>query len=260
MERETQEMANEEEEDKPLGTWDDFREGLTEQQVTELDASVHPVRSMLVKLCKLAFALKNLTTKLLPACSDDLSDKIKGAAVWGEHKGVEGYFIFDTSTKTYRQIHYLEDRRLWAFIDYSLNEGQWYMISTVPLTLNIGRIKTRNPSGIDIDPPSDSSPSVPVPTSNLPPTVFPSYAMAQPVQSSANTTLMSGGAGGSSAPSSGGGGAPVPPSGGGGVPSSGGGGAPPGGGGSGGGGGGGAIPPAGVAGPPRTRREPTPSI
>jgi hypothetical protein len=48
--RETQEMDDGEEDDRPLDTWIDFHEGLTEEQVMALDASVQPVRSMLVKV------------------------------------------------------------------------------------------------------------------------------------------------------------------------------------------------------------------
>ncbi|KAH8999741.1 hypothetical protein EDB92DRAFT_1940537 [Lactarius akahatsu] len=157
--------------------------------------------------------------------SDELSDRIKGSAVWAEHNGVEGYFIFDPSTRTYRQIHYLEDRRLWAFIDYSLTEGRWYTIGPVPLTLNTGPLGPPEPTGINIDPSDTPSPSISILTTNLLATAFPSYNMAQLGQASASTTLTSGG----SAP--GGSGAPA-----GGIPTSSGGG---GGGGSGGGGGGG---------------------
>ncbi|KAH9017538.1 hypothetical protein EDB85DRAFT_2155118 [Lactarius pseudohatsudake] len=187
--------------------------------------------------------------------SNDLSDKTKGAAIWTEHNGVEGYFIFDPTTKDYRQIHYLEDKRLWAYIDYSRSDGRWYTISPVPLTLNVGPIKSSNPSGIDVDPPSASSPSLPIPTTNLPASAFPSLVMASHGQTSASagTTLTSGGgtSGGGAAPGgsgsapnppSGGSGAPIPPSGGG--SGSGGGGSGGGGGGSGGGGGGGGGGPA----------------
>ncbi|KAF8261931.1 hypothetical protein EI94DRAFT_1604566, partial [Lactarius quietus] len=67
MEWETQEMNDTDEDDQLLDAWVDFRDGLTEEQVIALDVSIQPVRSMLVKLCKLAFVLKNSTTKLLPA-------------------------------------------------------------------------------------------------------------------------------------------------------------------------------------------------
>jgi hypothetical protein len=51
-ERETQVMNDDEggEDDEPLDGWVDFREGLTAEQVEELDESVKPVRSMLVKV------------------------------------------------------------------------------------------------------------------------------------------------------------------------------------------------------------------
>ena len=85
--------------------------------------------------------------------TDELSDRVKGAAVWAEYNGLEGYFIFDPKTKSYHQIHYLEDRRIWCFIDYSATERRWYTIRPVPLKLNVGPLKSSNPSGIDIDQP-----------------------------------------------------------------------------------------------------------
>ena len=38
------------EDDEPLDGWVDFREGMTAEQLEELDESVKPVRSMLVKV------------------------------------------------------------------------------------------------------------------------------------------------------------------------------------------------------------------
>ncbi|KAI9456118.1 hypothetical protein BJY52DRAFT_1121414 [Lactarius psammicola] len=55
-----------EEDDQPLDTWVDLHKGLTEEEVSELDKSIQPVRSMLTKLRRLAFALKNSMTILLP--------------------------------------------------------------------------------------------------------------------------------------------------------------------------------------------------
>lgn len=49
-ERETRETSDSDEEDQELDTWVNFREGLTEEEVTALDKSVQPVRSMLVKV------------------------------------------------------------------------------------------------------------------------------------------------------------------------------------------------------------------
>ncbi|KAF8266555.1 hypothetical protein EI94DRAFT_1459595, partial [Lactarius quietus] len=46
--------------------WVDFHEVLTVREVKELDASIQPVRTMLVKLRKMAFTLNNSTTLLLP--------------------------------------------------------------------------------------------------------------------------------------------------------------------------------------------------
>jgi hypothetical protein len=39
------------EEDEPLNPWKDFRDGMSDEQIRALDASVQPVRSMLVKVC-----------------------------------------------------------------------------------------------------------------------------------------------------------------------------------------------------------------
>lgn len=46
-ERETRET---EDDDQPLDAWEDYRGGLTEEQIEDLDVSVQPVRSMLVKV------------------------------------------------------------------------------------------------------------------------------------------------------------------------------------------------------------------
>jgi hypothetical protein len=51
-ERETQVMNDDDgEDDEPLNSWVDFREGMTAEQLEELEESVKPVRSMLVKVC-----------------------------------------------------------------------------------------------------------------------------------------------------------------------------------------------------------------
>ena len=50
VEQETQERKDGEEEDLMLDTWVDFHEGLMEEEVTVLDVSVQPVRSMFVKV------------------------------------------------------------------------------------------------------------------------------------------------------------------------------------------------------------------
>ena len=39
------------EEDEPLNPWEDFQDGMSDEQIRALDASVQPVRSMLVKVC-----------------------------------------------------------------------------------------------------------------------------------------------------------------------------------------------------------------
>lgn len=50
VEQETQERKDGEEEDQMLDTWVDFHEGLMEEEVTALDVSIQPVRSMFVKV------------------------------------------------------------------------------------------------------------------------------------------------------------------------------------------------------------------
>jgi hypothetical protein len=47
---ETRDVDDNEQDDQPLDTWVDFHEELTEEQARELDASVQPVRSMLIKV------------------------------------------------------------------------------------------------------------------------------------------------------------------------------------------------------------------
>jgi len=46
------EVNDDDPEDQPLNAWVDFREGLTEEEVEELDKSVQPVRSTLFKVCQ----------------------------------------------------------------------------------------------------------------------------------------------------------------------------------------------------------------
>ncbi|KAH9160938.1 hypothetical protein EDB89DRAFT_2162201 [Lactarius sanguifluus] len=206
--------------------------------------------------------------------TDELSDCIKGAAIWAEINNVEGYYIFNLRKKEYHQIHYLEDRRLWAYIDYSPNERSWYTIGPVPLELNVGPLKSHNPKGIDVDSEPDNSPSVSVPTTTFTPSLFvnpPDLPGSQPTpqsmsqtHASASTTLTSGGPappGSGGAPSGGPSGGAAAPSGGsaapggslmgggasGGSAPGGGGGGAGGGGGGGGGAGGAPIPPVGAA-------------
>ncbi|KAF8270860.1 hypothetical protein EI94DRAFT_1569615 [Lactarius quietus] len=63
---ETEEVGDDEEDNQPLDSWVDLHEGLTEEEVAELDASIQPMQLMLSKLQKMVFALKNSTTILLP--------------------------------------------------------------------------------------------------------------------------------------------------------------------------------------------------
>ncbi len=53
VEQQTREAEKDDdnEEDRPLNAWVDFREALTEEEVVELDRSVQPVRSTLFKVC-----------------------------------------------------------------------------------------------------------------------------------------------------------------------------------------------------------------
>ncbi|KAH9168127.1 hypothetical protein EDB89DRAFT_2074247 [Lactarius sanguifluus] len=123
--------------------------------------------------------------------TDELSDHIKGAAVWAEINNVEGYYIFNPRKKEYHQIHYLEDKRLWAYIDYSPNERSWYTIRPVPLELNVGPLKSHNPKRIDIDSDPDNSPSVSVPTTTFTPSLFvnpPDLSGPQPTPQSMSQT------------------------------------------------------------------------
>jgi hypothetical protein len=52
-EREERQHNDEEDEDEPLCPWEDYREGLREDQREKLDASVQPVKSTLAKVVDL---------------------------------------------------------------------------------------------------------------------------------------------------------------------------------------------------------------
>jgi hypothetical protein len=52
---ETQEMEDEQEEDWALDSWVNFHEGLSKAEHKELDVSIQPVRSILIKVCVAAF-------------------------------------------------------------------------------------------------------------------------------------------------------------------------------------------------------------
>jgi hypothetical protein len=47
---ESQEVEDDDKDDQPLDSWVDFRDGLTKEEVGELDTSIQPVRSMLSKV------------------------------------------------------------------------------------------------------------------------------------------------------------------------------------------------------------------
>jgi uncharacterized protein related to proFAR isomerase len=49
-EQETWESTDEED-DQPLDVWIDFQDGLTDEEIKELEASLQPVKFMLVKVC-----------------------------------------------------------------------------------------------------------------------------------------------------------------------------------------------------------------
>ncbi|KAF8227814.1 hypothetical protein L208DRAFT_1379610 [Tricholoma matsutake] len=72
IDAEEQEMAesrddrDDDEEDENLEDWVDERVTMTVEQLAVLDKAVQPVRLMLVKLCKTAFAIKNSSTIILP--------------------------------------------------------------------------------------------------------------------------------------------------------------------------------------------------
>jgi hypothetical protein len=51
VEQETREIEEDGGEDEPLHTWNNFREGLADDEIRELEESVQPVRLMLVKVC-----------------------------------------------------------------------------------------------------------------------------------------------------------------------------------------------------------------
>ncbi|KIM51313.1 hypothetical protein SCLCIDRAFT_74858, partial [Scleroderma citrinum Foug A] len=54
--------------------WVDEAEEMTEKEKDELEKSIQPVKLALVKLCKVAFKIVHLTTKVLPAWKEILSD------------------------------------------------------------------------------------------------------------------------------------------------------------------------------------------
>lgn len=49
--QETQEIKDDDSNNKPLDNWVDFCEGLTDQELRELDVSVQPMWLMLIKVC-----------------------------------------------------------------------------------------------------------------------------------------------------------------------------------------------------------------
>ena len=48
--QESQEVEDDDKDDQPLDSWDNFCDGLMEEEVEDLDASIQPVRSMLSKV------------------------------------------------------------------------------------------------------------------------------------------------------------------------------------------------------------------
>ena len=91
--------------------------------------------------------------------SDDLTEQIKGTAVWKSITDEEGYYIFINDK--YLPIEYLEDKHIWCDIDYDPRPCKWYTYRPALLEYSLGPYR-HNPSGIDIDsdteqPASDSS-------------------------------------------------------------------------------------------------------
>ncbi|KAH9052219.1 hypothetical protein EDB87DRAFT_1692799 [Lactarius vividus] len=76
----------------------------------------------------------------------------KGAVIWEEIHNQEGYFIFDVKNQEYHQVHYLDDLRLWAYIDYDPKHGRWYAYKPVPPQFGAGPLGSTNITGINIDP------------------------------------------------------------------------------------------------------------
>src|SRR6266702_6158848 len=80
---------------------------------------------------------------------DDLPDYVKGVVVYKSFSDQEGYYVFDKDLQGNLPIHFLEDKRLWALIDYDSKVGSWY--TTQPASLKYGLGPYRNVHGIDID-------------------------------------------------------------------------------------------------------------
>lgn len=51
MAQESQDVGDDDDNNKPLDSWVDFRDGLTEEEVEDLDVSIQLVRLMLSKVC-----------------------------------------------------------------------------------------------------------------------------------------------------------------------------------------------------------------
>jgi len=69
-EQEAWEADDEDEDDRPLDRWVDLREGLTAEEVSELDESTQPVQSTLVKVCSLfGRVLTRILTQYIAASS-----------------------------------------------------------------------------------------------------------------------------------------------------------------------------------------------
>ena len=49
--QESQDVGDDDDNNKPLDSWVDFRDGLTEEEVEDLDVSIQLVRLMLSKVC-----------------------------------------------------------------------------------------------------------------------------------------------------------------------------------------------------------------
>jgi len=187
--------------------------------------------------------------------ANEYPDHIKGAAVYQSFNEQEGYYIFNKAQQGYIPIHFLEDRGLWALIDYDDKEGSWYTTQPAPLEYGLGPYRSKPVHRIDVDTsegefadteePPDTTDKGKQPATPTP--IFQSHTMSTTqaqtaTASSSGLTVQviptGGGGGGGRGGGGGGGGIPTGPPGGGG------------GGGSGGGGGGGAP-----AGPPALTRK-----
>ncbi len=75
--------------------------------------------------------------------TDEYPDHIKGAAVYRSFDEQEGYYVFDKEQKGYIPIHFLEDKGLWALIDYDDKKGSWFTTQPAPLKYGLGPYRSK---------------------------------------------------------------------------------------------------------------------